>query len=241
MKKVLENIGKNKGCYFLTIFTFLIGIWFIFCNLGVYFPIFLQIALLGNIPFLLFFSFSILKNILHTQKAKVLVSSAIILCGIFLPFYYFYAIFFSAISEIDNSIINPKYYKLKINDPTLLQAFPKEIPKNVTNVVFIVQPGFLQGGSIISLYYVDSQLNVEAFHNQYKDKAIWSGTIQQYDQSKYNLSFYKTPVENKNESDFLIYLIDGKCDDSGYCNHGYFLFVAINEKTKEIVYKEEQW
>ena len=86
-------------------------------------------------------------------------------------------------------------------------------------------------------------MNQEKIAKIYKNKAIWIGYKEEYTENKGLLttSFAHTPSYYKNEFDYTIYLIEGNCDDSGYCNHGSFLLVAFNEKTKEIIFKSEQW
>ena len=81
------------------------------------------------------------------------------------------------------------------------------------------------------------------FNEKYKDNAIWIGNIDEYDEKEGLLTgaFSNTPAYDKNSSDYVIYLYEDYCDDSGYCNHGEFLFAAFNEKTSEVIYKHEYW
>lgn len=93
------------------------------------------------------------------------------------------------------------------------------------------------------MYYVDDQLDTKYFDDKYEQIAEWVGHKEEYEEKPGLLSgvFSMTPAEYKRENDFKIYLIRGECDDSGYCNHGRFLVVAVNENTKEVLYQCESW
>ena len=83
----------------------------------------------------------------------------------------------------------------------------------------------------------------EKFDKEYKNKAIWIGHKEEYTEKEGLLSrvFTYTPSYYKNENDYIIYLIEGRCDDSGYCNHGDFLISAFNEKTNEVIFSSGEW
>ena len=89
----------------------------------------------------------------------------------------------------------------------------------------------------------DASMDLNKFNKKYEDKAIGIGNIEDLNDENDFISgaFSYTPAEDNNENDYIIYLFDGSCDDSGYCNHGDFLFAAFNEKTKEVIYKLEDW
>lgn len=83
----------------------------------------------------------------------------------------------------------------------------------------------------------------EKFEKKYSNEAIWIGHKENYTEKKGLLSsaFAYTPAYYTNENDYIIYLIEGRCDDSGYCNHGNFMLTAFNEDTNEVVFRSEQW
>ena len=83
----------------------------------------------------------------------------------------------------------------------------------------------------------------EIFMKKYKNKAIWIGHIDEYTDKKGLLSgvFNNTPAHDKNINDYTIYLMDGDCDNSGYCNHGNYIIAAFNKKTHEVIFSSEQW
>lgn len=143
--------------------------------------------------------------------------------------------------DFDQPIKDIKYYDQYVNT-NLLDFFPSEVPKNVEDIIFIYSPKLLQSTEETSLYYVDKNLNVESFENKYKKDAIWVGYKEDYLQNKGLLDdIFSSYLSIDNEEEFKIYLFDAKCDDSGYCNHGEFSLVAINQDTKEILYTSQKW
>ncbi len=147
-----------------------------------------------------------------------------------------------ALDAVENPITDVKYYKREIKGD-LLKVFPPDIPDNVENVEFYYAPGFLQGGTNYSLYYIDKNMTMDKFDKKYKDKAIWIGHKDEYTEKRGLLTgaFSYTPAEYENEDDYIIYLVEGKCDNSGYCNHGNYLMTAYNEKTNEVIFRLEDW
>lgn len=246
-KKCEETSTFSKIIFplIMSIITFVIGIFLSYDSIG--FPLKAQliIFLVAFAPFIIFiiFVFMIYK---YNKKKKVVYAlktiSIVITC--LLLFYYFIALFFVVLIEATNPMTNPKYYSYHISvTPVLKKAFPSKIPKNVDNVKFFYVPGILQGGTRYTLYYIDKNMTCDKFDKKYKKQAEWVGHKDGYTEKRGLLSgaFYSTPSEYKNENDYIIYLIDGNCDNSGYCNHGSFLIAAFNEKTHEIVFSAEDW
>ena len=199
------------------------------------------IFLAAFIPCILFviFLFVIYKN-KEKQKVYSIFKTISIVITCLLLFYYLIAMFVVVFTEAVNPMTNPKYYSFHIPDK---KVFPKKIPKDVDDVKFLYAPGILQGGTRYTLYYVDKNMTLDEFDKKYKKQAEWIGHIDDYKEKAGLLSgaFYYTPSEYKNENDYVIYLIKGRCDNSGYCNHGDFLIAAFNEKTHQVVYSTEAW
>lgn len=225
----------------MSIITFIIGIFLSYDSIG--FPLKAQliIFLAAFIPCILFviFLFIIYKN-KEKQKVYSIFKTISIVITCLLLFYYLIAMFVVVLTEAVNPMTNPKYYSFHIPDK---KVFPKKIPKDVDDVKFLYAPGILQGGTSYTLYYVDKNMTLDEFDKKYKKQAEWIGHIDDYKEKAGLLSgaFYYTPSEYKNENDYVIYLIKGRCDDSGYCNHGDFLIAAFNEKTHQVVYSTESW
>jgi len=229
----------------MSIITFLIGIFLSYDSIGFPFVAKLIIFIAAFTPCILFVIFMIV--IYKNKKKKKVVSvfktiSIVVTC--LLLFYYFIAMFVVVFTEATNPMTNHKYYSYYIfTTPGLKKAFPSKIPKDAENIKFYYAPGVLQGGTRYTLYYVDKNMTLSKFDKKYKKQAEWIGHKDEYTEKSGLLggAFYSTPAEYKNENDYIIYLIDGNCDDSGYCNHGNFLIAAFNEKTKEVVYSTESW
>ena len=228
----------------MSIICFIIGILFIILSRYDTLKIRLSIILIGYIPCILFVIITLMRTKFY-KKIKVR-----IFCGVmewllifFIFVYYLMAIVSCAFLEAMNPITDIKNYNGIVKDDRLLKVFPAEIPNNIKNINFYYAPGILQGGTEYSLYFIDEKMTKEKFDKKYKSKALWIGRKKEYNEKGGLLAgaFSFTPAENKNEDDYIIYLIEGKCDDSGYCNHGSLLLTAYNEKTNEIIYKSEQW
>lgn len=176
----------------------------------------------------------------HTENI-CLVFSAIILW--LLLGYYFFIIFMSAVYESENPVMNLKHYKSIVKGDYMLSVFPKEIPESVENVSFVYAPGFMQGDTGISLYYKDESLSTEGVDKKFGETAVRVGNFKELSNDSLfeTLSFKDIPVEEKERDNFKIYMMDSKCDDSSYCNHGEYLFVAFNETSHEIIYKYCHW
>lgn len=241
------NISTFKKCRFsviICIITFLIGIFLSYDSVGVPIKAKLTILLVSFFPFVLFliiiliiYKFRKRKKVVFTFK----ILSIIITC--LLLFYYFYALFFVLLEEATNPITNPKYYNHYVSSSRLKSVFPKKIPNDVKKIEFYYAPGILQGGTNYSLYYIDKNMTIDKFDKKYKEKAIWIGHKEEYIKEEGLLTgaFSYTPANYKNEDDYIIYLVESYCDDSGYCNHGNFLLAAYNEKTHEVIFKAKQW
>lgn len=235
-----------KKCIFpfiMSIITFVIGYWFFYLSKGNPFSLRIKIILIGYLPTIIFITLLLICYFkCKTQKSQQAINVITSILTFFLLVYYIGAIFMSAMLEFMNPITEVKYYKDKINN-SLLKVFPIDIPKDVLNVKFIYFPGFLQAGTGLSLYYVDNNMTIEKFDKKYSSKAEWIGYLNNYNEKEglLNGAFFNTPADDKNEDDYIIYLVDSHCDDSGYCNHGSFLFTSFNEKTKEVIFKSEVW
>lgn len=238
MLKEIRN--NNKLAFNFVIINFIIGTLLFYETLFRPIKIILITLLISYLPFIIFFIISLLSYHLKDNLKAIKVIKIVTKILIYLQvFYYFMAIFIIAILMSLNPVTNPKYYKFFVNSDELTKVFPKQIPDNVKNVQFYYAPGVLQGSTDYVLYYIDENINLDNF----KEKATWIGTKDEYTEVNGLLSgaFSYTPIEYKNEDSFVIYLIEGNCDDSKYCNHGKYLFAAINENTNEIIYKLSFW
>lgn len=236
-----STFEKIRFPLIMSIITFLIGI-LLSCNLiGFSLKAQLIVFLVAFLPFILFaiFVFAIYKN-KEKQKVFIIFKIISIVITCLLLFYYIIAMFVILFTEGTNPMTNPKYYIFHVPDS---KVFPKKIPKDVEDVKFFYAPGVLQGETRYTLYYIDKNMTLNEFDKKYKKQSKWTGHIDDYKEKVglLNEAFYYTPSEDKNENDYVIYLIRGRCDNSGYCNHGDFLIAAFNEKTHQVIYSTETW
>lgn len=244
MKESIKSVLKNLNFSFiLGIIIFVIGCLFVLISKGNILKTRLLISLIGFIPFIIFLSIIMIKKKFVIEKNKNSFNTIIFFLLPLFFLYYFVSIYICVIIEAINPITDIKFYKNKIKGTELLKVFPKEIPTDVENIKFYYAPGILQGGTEYILSYTDKNLSFEEFDLKYKKMAIWIGYKEEYTENNGLITgiFSNAIVEYKNENDYIIYLIEGKCDNSGYCNHGDYLFAAFNEKTNEVIYKSEQW
>lgn len=243
-KEKKRTFNKIRFPFIMAIVTFIIGL-FISLNL-VKVPIKVRINTLFII-FLPVFLFLIIvfaiyrckddKNVVFRFKIITLVISLVLIA------YYHYSFTFISLKATFNAVNNPKYYTYYVNDERLKSVFPSSIPSDVKDVQFYYSPIFLQGGIKYSLYYVDDKMTLDIFDNKFKDKAIWIGHINDYNENKGLIPYFfiHTPSYYKNEDDYLIYLVEGNCKGTSYCSHGDILLAAFNSKTHEVVFRFQQW
>lgn len=246
MKK--EDYVIYKFYIIMCTITLIIGSLFVYDSLGIQIKGQLIIILISYLPLILFLiNFLIAyKNKKNKKVVNIFTGLSIFLTCI-LIFYYFIAIIFVVAIQSMTGVSNPIFYKHYVSGK-LTEVFPKSIPNNVTNVEFFYNPPFLQGGMNHYLYYINKNMTINKFDKKYKNKAIWIGHKNEYNEKQglltSDLVMFEEGAYNRrtsHENDFIIYLIKGKCDDSGYCNHGEYLLAAFNEKTKEVIYKSEIW
>lgn len=239
-----EKIKRCKFPFIMSIITFIIGCFFAQSSIGIPVKGQFVILLLGFLPFIIFIGITLLSyRFSRNIETKNMFNCITGIFVFFLLLYYLVAIFECGFIEATNPITDIKYYKHYINGSYLTQVFPSRIPKNVDNIQFYYAPGMLQAGTNYSLYYVDKNLTKEEFDKRYREKAIWIGHKSEYTEKSGLLAgaFSFTPVDYSDEDNYIVYLIVGNCDDSGYCNHGEFLFVAYKEETHEVVFRAEFW
>lgn len=249
MKKE-KNLVHCIFPFIMTIVTLFIGILFFIMTKGE--PIIMRsiTGFFAFLPAIVFFVILIVSYFkCKTKESKDVILGLCSILTFLLLVYYISYIFIVAFVEAEHPITDIHSYKEKVNGSRLLKAFPKEIPDDVENIKFKYSPGVLQAGTDISLYYVDKNMTLEKFDEVYKSKAIWIGHINDYNnrpdkQSSPGIQsglLLNDAATYENANDFVIYLIESYCDNSGYCNHASFLFAAYNEKTNEIIYASEEW
>lgn len=245
MREKLKTIFKRcKFPFIMSIITFVIGCFFVQSSVGIPFKEQLVILLISFLPFIIFIGTTLLSyRFSRDIETKNMFNWITGILVFFLLLYYLIAIFICGFIVAFNPITDEKYYKHYVNSSYLTKVFPKNIPRGMDNIHFYYAPGILQRGTNYSLYYIDKNLTKEEFDKRYREKAIWIGCKSEYAEKSGLLAsaFSFTPVDYNDEDNYIIYLVDRNCDDSGYCNHGKFLFVAYNEETHEVIFRAEFW
>ena len=181
------------------------------------------------------------KNILKKKYANIIQALLI------LPFfvYIFLLIFVTTFIETADGVENKINYSRVYNN-FKLDYFPKMIPINAKNVMFHYNPPFLQGGERFSLYFKIDEKTLDTYVSKFKKISKWSGNndSKNNDYVFHDCLYSFTPYNNSKSQDLKdleIYYLDGECDDSGYCNHGYSKIVVVNRKKKDIIFFYEAW
>lgn len=243
-EKKVSTFKKIRFPFIMSVITFLIGVFLSFSTVGVPIKVRVTILFISYLPVFLFliivfliYKFKDNKKIVFNFKAMTFFISLVLIL------YYFYSFTFISLKATINPVNNPKYYSYYVTGERLKNIFPDEIPSDVENVEFFYSPIFLQGGTKYSLYYVDKDMTLDKFNQEYQDKAIWIGYKKDYTKNKGLLPYFfiHTPSYYKNEDDYLIYLVEDNCKGASYCSHGDILLAAFNEKTKEVVFRSQQW
>lgn len=150
-------------------------------------------------------------------------------------FYYFIVIFIIGAISAAIPIKNPNQYKKIYNaykNSELISYYPNNIPKDAYDIKFYFHPAFMQGNAVMNLYYKANDKTI----NEYIDK---------YEKVKTdkiaNAEELYLDDDIKITSDYKKYFLYSYCDNSGYCNHGSYSMVAINDKTNECIFALEEW
>ncbi len=227
------------------ILTLIIGIWILFTNNLAYgIKPYILCFLTAIIPPLSFLRYIIKKYKSYKNKetrSDINWNTAIISVG--LPIFYILMVFIIFGMTLGVDVKNPRYYKQFLNEE-LIEIFPESIPKNAEKIKYLHSDPFLQKGEENLLYYVDKSLEQNVVDNKYREKALWIGKFDDEDKPK----SIGNPInqlydidEIGNVEDFLVYVFKDSCYGDGYCNHGEYIYVAYNDVTKEIIYKQEHW
>lgn len=240
MKKIIDIFKKTKFTFIMCIITFIIGLFFLYIGRGNELSYMIKLCIMAYIPFIVYLLFTYLSyHYYGTPKVKVIKKLSSFISAS-LVFYYIFALMFSIFMLVDYPLKKTKYYNYYVEAIGGEDLFPSSIPKSAKNIRIYNSPWILQSGTGLSLYYIDEEMDITDFLNTYTKKAKWQGYMNEYNLEEglfYN--FYDNHIENHN--DFLIYLIDSKCDNSGYCNHGFRSLVALNHHTKEVIFEISEW
>lgn len=174
------------------------------------------------------------------QKNKVRIFTLVVFSLIF--FCYLLVSHFVPSINMVFPVTNVEYYNDYVNNDYLLKVFPKEIPDNVDNVKFYYYSSFFKTRTDYYLYYIDQNIDKEEFDLKFREKAKWVGNIlENEDTCLLSNLFSDLEIVEGKEEDFIIYLIEGRSDQTGSCYQGDYLVAAFNEETNEVIYRFSDW
>lgn len=130
------------------------------------------------------------------------------------------------------------------NYEKILYQFPKKIPSNVQNARYFYRPQFLQGGMRMELTLEIDENMINSYINKYKYKKI----INLQDSNSYNqlkdigiFDLGNNTYENIKNENATVYIIDSKPYKDNDWNHGYAIFIAVNNQKNKILFQSELW
>jgi len=153
------------------------------------------------------------------------------------------------ITDLTSEVTDIKEYKrilnLEVYDEMLYQ-FPKEVPKNAENVKFFYRPQFLQGGMQMELKMTLDEQIINSYIVNFKDKCKQIINIDNkevlWDLDNVGIfTLGDHVVEERIEKGFTIYLLESEPYKTNNWNHGYVIFIAVNDAKTEILFQSEVW
>lgn len=180
------------------------------------------------------------KNILKTNTINFL--QIISICTSIIYIFILLAVgnFILAVDGVNNPINYRRvYYTYKMNR---VSSLPNKVPKNAKNVKFHYNAPLFQGGEVFYLYFNTDHKSIKKYIEQYAKVARWINKYNSLDNNYYYLKDkYIDNLFNKSKEGVKIYYLEGYCDDSGYCNHGMYNTVIIDEVSNSIMFNYQKW
>ena len=171
------------------------------------------------------------KEILSTKAANIVT-------GVLVPVFLIGGIVFSLILLFRSAlatVTDPAYYG-KVHslykNSEWTEFFPDTIPEDAENVRFSYYPQFMQGGSEFFLSY-----NTDSFPEEWKEKAVWHGTKEEYEKTEYAKNGLLIPRWDE-FSGAELWLIGETGYNGGY-NHGKTAYLLTRDNT--VVYYFTEW
>lgn len=246
MKNIINKYyGKAQFPFIMTIIALLFGLLCIYLMIDVKESNNKILTVCnGLLPFIVFLLITRLTYAYREKKNTKLISNLVtaILSLFFISYFVTYTFTIVTFDAFMNPEVNIKQYRKYVHSERLLRAFPSEIPSDAENPILIYSPGILQAADKYMLYYIKPNINLLDFDNKYGANAKWVGYYN--DEEKplgTDITFGDLPIKYSEESNFKIYVLESYCDDSGWCNHGNYLLVAVNEKTRQVVHVSMVW
>lgn len=242
IKKIIKLCSENF-LYFCLIANFIVFICLRYCFIiesilkSVLFTLLLFMPTLFSIILLLIKKRKNIKKII----INIIINVIQIVC-ILLSFIYFCVLIVvgSFIMAVDG-VNNIKNYK-KVRYQHKISIGPNSIPNNAKNVNFHYNNSFLQGGEVFYLYFKTDNKSLKKYKEEY---SIIAKSVIDYNSIDNNYHYLKSmhidDLFKESKENLKVYYLEGFCDNSGYCNHGEYKIVIIDEFSNSIMFMYEKW
>jgi hypothetical protein len=124
----------------------------------------------------------------------------------------------------------------------LTKSFPKQVPKNASNIKFHYNPAFLQGGEDLVLQFKTDSASIANYKVQFSEQAneFKTSIMTSPDHDYVQRSFYLLGY-NQLPSGYVCYWLYAKPYQTDNWNHGQYSFVAINDELDTVMFAESDW
>lgn len=237
--KIIFLFKKAPLQLIFVIFNFLLSLLIYYCSIGKSIMT-LIVSLICFIPF--FTSFIFLKKYLCCKGLMSKIFYNIVTLLLVIPFVMFHFTilficgFFSALNDYPIRDFSDYWKVYRVFDDSVIGEFlPKKQSDKVKFNRFYYQEGFLQGGTVFLLEIQTDGEMIKDYQERLESISIQVDvdTLRLLQNSSedgsYNLESYKT------------YYLEARCDDSGYCNHGRDVHIAIREMSNEMTFYYSYW
>lgn len=183
-------------------------------------------------------------------KKKLSSATSSIITGVLIPIFVivmFFVLLFMIFDSVTSITTDIKRYETALAttgypNNVLTKSFPKQVPKNSSNVKFHYNPAFLQGGEDLVLQFKTDSESIANYKAEFSEQANEftnsKMTLPDYDyaQGSFSLLGY-----NQVPSGYVCYLLYAKPYLTDSWNHGEYSFVAINYELDTVIFAESDW
>lgn len=177
------------------------------------------------------------KDIMNNNTLNLI--QVLLVIGTFI--YLFFVIIFADYILAVDGVNNIKNYN-KVCSLYKIKICPNKISKTAKKVYFHYNAPFFQGGEKFNLFFQTDTTEIQNYKKKYENNSKWINNYNLLNNDYYflknrkNEELFQGDIEN-----IKVYFLDGRCDNSGYCNHGEYNAIFINEKNNSIMFNYEKW
>lgn len=127
----------------------------------------------------------------------------------------------------------------------MLYQFPSELPESYISVKYFYRPQFLQGSMRMELLLELNENEVNSYIEIYENNCKQIINVKEWSSNELNnIGIITVGIDVFNDEikeDFIIYLLDSKPYEENNWNHGYAIFIAVNNEKNKILFQSEVW